>query len=42
LLPNLSIVGGCCGTDARHVAQLWQVDPPDLNLNPPRSVRSVV
>jgi homocysteine S-methyltransferase len=24
-LPNLSIVGGCCGTDARHVAALWGV-----------------
>ncbi len=24
-LPNLSIVGGCCGTDARHVATLWSV-----------------
>jgi homocysteine S-methyltransferase len=23
LLPNLSIVGGCCGTDSRHVAELW-------------------
>ena len=23
LLPNLTIVGGCCGTDARHVAALW-------------------
>jgi homocysteine S-methyltransferase len=23
LLPRLSIVGGCCGTDARHVAALW-------------------
>jgi homocysteine S-methyltransferase len=22
-LPNLSIIGGCCGTDARHVAALW-------------------
>ena len=22
-LPRLSIVGGCCGTDARHVAALW-------------------
>ena len=21
-LPNLSIVGGCCGTDARHIAAL--------------------
>jgi homocysteine S-methyltransferase len=26
LLPRLSIVGGCCGTDARHVAALWHVD----------------
>jgi homocysteine S-methyltransferase len=25
LLPNLTIVGGCCGTDARHVASLWAV-----------------
>ena len=25
LLPNLTIVGGCCGTDARHVASLWNV-----------------
>ena len=24
-LPGLSVVGGCCGTDARHVAQLWGV-----------------
>jgi len=23
LLPRLSVVGGCCGTDARHVAALW-------------------
>jgi len=23
LLPRLSIIGGCCGTDARHVAALW-------------------
>jgi homocysteine S-methyltransferase len=23
LLSNLSIVGGCCGTDAGHVAALW-------------------
>jgi S-methylmethionine-dependent homocysteine/selenocysteine methylase len=22
-LPNLHLVGGCCGTDARHVAALW-------------------
>ncbi len=26
-LPNLSIVGGCCGTDARHVGALWGVAP---------------
>jgi S-methylmethionine-dependent homocysteine/selenocysteine methylase len=25
LLPNLRVVGGCCGTDARHVAALWGV-----------------
>jgi homocysteine S-methyltransferase len=24
-LPNLSVVGGCCGTDSRHVAALWGV-----------------
>jgi len=27
LLPRLSIIGGCCGTDTRHVASLWGVDP---------------
>ena len=26
LLPRLSVVGGCCGTDARHVAALWRAD----------------
>jgi homocysteine S-methyltransferase len=25
LLPRLEILGGCCGTDARHVAALWAV-----------------
>ena len=24
-LPEVSIVGGCCGTDARHVAAMWGV-----------------
>jgi methionine synthase I (cobalamin-dependent) len=24
-LPSLSVVGGCCGTDARHIARLWGV-----------------
>jgi homocysteine S-methyltransferase len=28
LLPRLSVVGGCCGTDARHVAALWRVGHP--------------
>lgn len=23
-LPSLRIVGGCCGTDARHVAAMWE------------------
>jgi methionine synthase I (cobalamin-dependent) len=22
LLPNLTVVGGCCGTDHRHVAEI--------------------
>ncbi len=25
MLPNLAVVGGCCGTDARHVAAMWGV-----------------
>ena len=24
-LPGLSLIGGCCGTDARHVAAMWGV-----------------
>lgn len=24
-LPHLSLIGGCCGTDARHVAAMWGV-----------------
>jgi S-methylmethionine-dependent homocysteine/selenocysteine methylase len=28
LLPGLELVGGCCGTDARHVAALWGVTAP--------------
>lgn len=27
-LPALEVIGGCCGTDARHVAALWGVPPP--------------
>jgi homocysteine S-methyltransferase len=26
-LPSVRVVGGCCGTDARHVAALWGVSP---------------
>jgi homocysteine S-methyltransferase len=26
--PGLAIVGGCCGTDARHVASMWRVELP--------------
>jgi S-methylmethionine-dependent homocysteine/selenocysteine methylase len=25
LLPNLNIVGGCCGSDREHIARLWGV-----------------
>jgi S-methylmethionine-dependent homocysteine/selenocysteine methylase len=25
LLPNVSVLGGCCGTDARHVAAMWSL-----------------
>jgi S-methylmethionine-dependent homocysteine/selenocysteine methylase len=28
LVPSLRIVGGCCGTDAGHVAALWGVPSP--------------
>jgi S-methylmethionine-dependent homocysteine/selenocysteine methylase len=28
LVPSLTTVGGCCGTDATHVAALWGVAPP--------------
>ena len=27
-LPALAIVGGCCGTDARHVDALWSEGLP--------------
>ncbi len=27
-LPALHVVGGCCGTDARHVAAMWGVSAP--------------
>ena len=25
-LPNLRVIGGCCGTDRHHVARIWNVD----------------
>ncbi|HYN66677.1 MAG TPA: homocysteine S-methyltransferase family protein [Ornithinibacter sp.] len=28
MLPGLRVVGGCCGTDARHVAAMWGVTAP--------------
>jgi len=27
-LPRLAVLGGCCGTDTRHVAALWRTLPP--------------
>lgn len=27
-LPGIAVVGGCCGTDSRHVAALWGVTSP--------------
>ncbi|MCX6399744.1 MAG: homocysteine S-methyltransferase family protein [Propionibacteriales bacterium] len=26
-VPTLAVIGGCCGTDSRHVAALWGVSP---------------
>ncbi|MEJ3742678.1 homocysteine S-methyltransferase family protein [Actinomycetes bacterium KLBMP 9797] len=26
-LPSLALVGGCCGTDVRHIAAMWGVQP---------------
>jgi homocysteine S-methyltransferase len=26
LLPPVPVLGGCCGTDTRHVAALWATD----------------
>ena len=33
-LPGLAVVGGCCGTDARHVAALWHFCPPVHHPDP--------
>ncbi len=29
-VPSLRVLGGCCGTDSRHVAALWGVGPAAL------------
>lgn len=29
-VPSVRVVGGCCGTDSRHVAALWGVSPDSL------------
>ncbi|WP_183095943.1 homocysteine S-methyltransferase family protein, partial [Nocardioides stalactiti] len=26
--PALEVVGGCCGTDVRHIAAMWGVASP--------------
>ena len=26
--PGIAVIGGCCGTDSRHVAALWGVAAP--------------
>lgn len=28
MLPGLGVVGGCCGTDTRHIAALWEERTP--------------
>jgi homocysteine S-methyltransferase len=28
MAPSVAIIGGCCGTDSRHVAALWGVTSP--------------
>ncbi|WP_340537062.1 homocysteine S-methyltransferase family protein [Nocardioides sp. GXZ039] len=32
--PNLEIIGGCCGTSARHVAALWKTRSDTLRRTP--------
>ena len=29
-VPSVRVIGGCCGTDSRHVAALWGVAPANL------------
>jgi homocysteine S-methyltransferase len=30
-LPHLALLGGCCGTDARHLSALMHIDLPKTN-----------
>jgi homocysteine S-methyltransferase len=30
-LPSLALIGGCCGTDARHIARFWKIDEQRVN-----------
>jgi homocysteine S-methyltransferase len=34
VLTGVRVVGGCCGTDARHVAALWDLDPGPAVVRP--------
>ena len=29
-LPHLSVLGGCCGTDVRHIVALMNTELPDV------------
>ena len=31
--PNAGVIGGCCGTDARHVAAAWGVGHPAIRVS---------
>lgn len=35
-LPGMRVLGGCCGTDVRHVAAMWGVAPPGGGASGPR------
>lgn len=29
-LPSLGLIGGCCGTDVRHIARFWNIDQQEV------------
>jgi homocysteine S-methyltransferase len=31
-LTSLALIGGCCGTDARHIARFWNIDEQRVGL----------